>query len=117
MSPPPTAATGLPSPPRIAAAKPLTPMPAPTSNAVCVSGATASPATAPRPAAKRERRRDHHARVDADEPRSVALDGGGAHRAPERGSPVEQRRARRPQRAVSTQIQTVCRSMAAPNST
>ena len=38
-------------PPRIAAAKPFTPIAAPTKNAVCVSGATATPARAPRPAA------------------------------------------------------------------
>ena len=35
----------------MAAAKPLTPIAAPTSNAVCVSGATATPARAPSPAA------------------------------------------------------------------
>ena len=61
MRPPPTAATGLPRPPRIAAAKPLTPMPAPTSNAVCVSGATTSPASGAEGRGQRERRR-HHAR-------------------------------------------------------
>ena len=45
---------------------------APTSNAVCVSGATPTPASAPRPAASANATSDHAAGVDADQPRGVA---------------------------------------------